>query len=346
MPQETRELVSYLKANTPGIDDVVISVHCHNDLGVATANAIAGICAGARQVDVTVNGIGERSGNAALEEVVMYLKRRGSQLMDGAYTRIDIRQIMATSNMVQEYTGLYVQAHKPIVGANCFVHENGIQQDGMLKNRSDILNAILALIGLPTLCSSVYLFLAGPSHCQRFIQDPLIVTASLLFFICYLGLIAALYDSYIIITIYLFLLFLSFLLILVLSIFVLLCNQSFHRKSLLREGKRFGPRDVDFDAKHLSSVKFGCCRPPVECGFESKNVTWWTVPATLQRSQGIAKRGVTCRDWSFQGYKNKDGGFFSSSISLLSYFTHVAGWLAGWLLRRHNNCVTLKRRLF
>ncbi|KAG2238399.1 hypothetical protein Bca52824_092371 [Brassica carinata] len=69
MPQETRELVSYLKANTPGIDDVVISVHCHNDLGVATANAIAGICAGARQVDVTVNGIGERSGNAALEEV-------------------------------------------------------------------------------------------------------------------------------------------------------------------------------------------------------------------------------------------------------------------------------------
>ncbi|KAL0836236.1 hypothetical protein Bca101_088125 [Brassica carinata] len=99
MPQETRDLVSYLKANTPGIDDVVISVHCHNDLGVATANAIAGIRAGARQVDVTVNGIGERSGNAALEEV-------------------------------QEYTGLYVQSHKPIVGANCFVHESGIQQLG------------------------------------------------------------------------------------------------------------------------------------------------------------------------------------------------------------------------
>ncbi|CAF2074814.1 unnamed protein product [Brassica napus] len=136
MPQETRDLVSYLKANTPGIDDVVISVHCHNDLGVATANAIAGIRAGARQVDVTVNGIGERSGNAALEEVVMSLKRRGSDVMDGVYTRIDIRQIMATSNMVQEYTGLYVQSHKPIVGANCFVHESGIQQDEMLKNRS------------------------------------------------------------------------------------------------------------------------------------------------------------------------------------------------------------------
>ncbi|KAL0689656.1 hypothetical protein Bca4012_089334 [Brassica carinata] len=100
MPQETRDLVSYLKANTPGIDDVVISVHCHNDLGVATANAIAGIRAGARQVDVTVNGIGERSGNAALEEVVMSLKRRGSDVMDGVYTRIDIRQIMATSNML------------------------------------------------------------------------------------------------------------------------------------------------------------------------------------------------------------------------------------------------------
>ncbi|CAN6912547.1 unnamed protein product [Brassica oleracea] len=136
MPQETRELVSYLKANTPGIDDVVISVHCHNDLGVATANAIAGICAGARQVDVTVNGIGERSGNAALEEVVMSLKRRGSHVMDGVYTRIDIRQILATSNMVQEYTGLYIQPHKPIVGANCIIHESGIHQDGILKNRS------------------------------------------------------------------------------------------------------------------------------------------------------------------------------------------------------------------
>ncbi|CAG7883360.1 unnamed protein product [Brassica rapa] len=135
MPQETWELVSYLKDNTPGIDDVVLSVHCHNDLGVATANAIAGICAGARQVDVTVNGIGERSGNAALEEVVMALKCRGSYVMDGVYTRIDTRQIMATSNMVQEYTGLRVQAHKPIVGANCFVHESDLHQDVILKSR-------------------------------------------------------------------------------------------------------------------------------------------------------------------------------------------------------------------
>ncbi|CAF2129348.1 unnamed protein product [Brassica napus] len=136
MPDEYGELVSYLKANTPGIDDVIFSVHCHNDLGVATANTIAGVCAGARQVEVTVNGIGERSGNAPLEEVVMALKCRGEYLMDGVYTRIDTRQIMATSQMVQEYTGLYVQPHKPIVGANCFVHESGIHQDGILKNRS------------------------------------------------------------------------------------------------------------------------------------------------------------------------------------------------------------------
>ncbi|KAL0658859.1 hypothetical protein Bca4012_079444 [Brassica carinata] len=136
MPEEYGELVSYLKANTPGIDDVIFSVHCHNDLGVATANTIAGVCAGARQVEVTVNGIGERSGNAPLEEVVMALKCRGEYLMDGVYTRIDTRQIMATSQMVQEYTGLFVQPHKPIVGANCFVHESGIHQDGILKNRS------------------------------------------------------------------------------------------------------------------------------------------------------------------------------------------------------------------
>ncbi|CAH8303999.1 unnamed protein product [Eruca vesicaria subsp. sativa] len=100
MPREYGELLRYVKANTPGIDDVILSTHCHNDLGVATANTIAGICAGARQVDVTINGIGERSGNAPLEEVVMALKCRGAYLMGGVYTRIDTRQIMATSKMV------------------------------------------------------------------------------------------------------------------------------------------------------------------------------------------------------------------------------------------------------
>ncbi|CAG7883358.1 unnamed protein product, partial [Brassica rapa] len=135
MPQEIGELVSYLKANTPGIDDVVFSIHCHNDLGVATANAIAGVCAGARQVDVTVNGIGERSGNAPLEEVVMALKCGGASTMDGVYTGIDTSQIMATSKMVQEYTGLYVQSHKPIVGANYFAHKSDLNQAGIFKNQ-------------------------------------------------------------------------------------------------------------------------------------------------------------------------------------------------------------------
>nr|AAG52883.1 2-isopropylmalate synthase [Arabidopsis thaliana] len=136
MPQEFGELVAYVIENTPGADDIVFAIHCHNDLGVATANTISGICAGARQVEVTINGIGERSGNAPLEEVVMALKCRGESLMDGVYTKIDSRQIMATSKMVQEHTGMYVQPHKPIVGDNCFVHESGIHQDGILKNRS------------------------------------------------------------------------------------------------------------------------------------------------------------------------------------------------------------------
>ncbi|KAF2597540.1 hypothetical protein F2Q68_00012421, partial [Brassica cretica] len=100
MPQEYGELVRYVKANTPGIDDAIFSVQCHNDLGVATANTIAGVCAGARQVEVTINGIGERSGNAPLEEVVMALKCRGAYLMGDVYTRIDRRQIMATSKML------------------------------------------------------------------------------------------------------------------------------------------------------------------------------------------------------------------------------------------------------
>ncbi|VVA93573.1 unnamed protein product [Arabis nemorensis] len=105
MPVEIGELVSYVIANTPGMDECVFGIHCHNDLGVATANTLSAICAGARHIEVTINGIGERSGNAPLEEV-------------------------------QEYSGLYVQPHKPIVGDNCFLHESGIHQDGILKNRS------------------------------------------------------------------------------------------------------------------------------------------------------------------------------------------------------------------
>ncbi|KAF7094490.1 hypothetical protein CFC21_096795 [Triticum aestivum] len=132
LPVEYGKLIADIKANTPGIDNAIISTHCHNDLGLATANTLAGAYAGARQLEVTINGIGERAGNAALEEVVMALKCR-PELLDGMYTGINTHHITMTSKMVQEYSGLHVQPHKAIVGANAFAHESGIHQDGMLK---------------------------------------------------------------------------------------------------------------------------------------------------------------------------------------------------------------------
>ncbi|XP_047052096.1 2-isopropylmalate synthase A-like [Lolium rigidum] len=132
LPFEFGKLIADIKANTPGIDNAIISTHCHNDLGLATANTLAGAYAGARQLEVTVNGIGERAGNASLEEVVMALKCR-PELVDGMYTGINTHHITMTSKMVQEYSGLHVQPHKAIVGANAFAHESGIHQDGMLK---------------------------------------------------------------------------------------------------------------------------------------------------------------------------------------------------------------------
>ncbi|XP_010534037.1 PREDICTED: 2-isopropylmalate synthase 1, chloroplastic-like, partial [Tarenaya hassleriana] len=135
-PDEFGELISDIKANTPGIDDVIISTHCQNDLGLATANTLSGTSAGARQVEVTINGIGERGGNASLEEVVMTLKCKGEHAFCGLYTGIDTRHIVPASKLVEEHTGLHVQPHKAIVGANAFVHESGIHQDGMLKNKS------------------------------------------------------------------------------------------------------------------------------------------------------------------------------------------------------------------
>ncbi|OIT28574.1 PREDICTED: 2-isopropylmalate synthase A-like [Nicotiana attenuata] len=135
LPTEFGQLVADIKANTPGIQDVIISVHCHNDLGLATANTLAGACAGARLVDVTVNGIGERAGNGSLEEIVMALKYRGEEVLGGLYSGINTKHISATSKMVEEYSGLKLQPHKAIVGANAFSHESGIHQDGVLKNR-------------------------------------------------------------------------------------------------------------------------------------------------------------------------------------------------------------------
>nr|ARE67143.1 FEN1 [Aeschynomene afraspera] len=136
MPWEFGKLIADIKANTHGIQNVVISTHCHNDLGLAVANTIEGARAGARQLEVTINGIGERAGNASLEEVVMALKCRGHEAFDGLYTGINTKHIFKTSKMVEEYTGMHVQPHKALVGANAFVHESGIHQDGWLKHKA------------------------------------------------------------------------------------------------------------------------------------------------------------------------------------------------------------------
>jgi 2-isopropylmalate synthase len=134
-PGEYADLISYLKEHVPGIDDTIISVHCHNDLGMGTANTLAAIAAGARQAEVTINGIGERAGNTSLEEVVMALATRGAQF-GNAYTNIRTERIVPTSRLLTGITGLQVQVNKAIVGANAFAHEAGIHQDGMLKNRT------------------------------------------------------------------------------------------------------------------------------------------------------------------------------------------------------------------
>jgi 2-isopropylmalate synthase len=131
-PEEFGGLIAGIIKNTPGADRVVISVHCHNDLGLATANTLAAIRAGARQAEVTVNGIGERAGNTSLEEVVMALQTR--HVLFGLTTGIDTTQIARASRLVSNYTGIPVQPNKAIVGANAFAHEAGIHQDGMLKH--------------------------------------------------------------------------------------------------------------------------------------------------------------------------------------------------------------------
>ncbi|KAL9668973.1 hypothetical protein QQ045_006514 [Rhodiola kirilowii] len=136
LSREYAEYITDIKANTTGIENVVISTHCQNDLGLATINSIEGAFAGARQLECTLNGIGERAGNASLEEIVMILKTRGKEAVGGLFTAIDTRHIYMTSKMVEEYSGLLIQPHKAIVGANAFAHESGIHQDGMLKNKA------------------------------------------------------------------------------------------------------------------------------------------------------------------------------------------------------------------
>jgi 2-isopropylmalate synthase len=131
-PDEFGRLIAGIMANTPGIDNSIVSVHCHDDLGLATANTLAGIVAGARQAEVTVNGIGERAGNTSLEEVIMALHTR--RPVFGLNTGVDTTQIVRVSKLVSNYTGIVVQPNKAIVGANAFAHEAGIHQDGMLKH--------------------------------------------------------------------------------------------------------------------------------------------------------------------------------------------------------------------
>jgi len=132
-PDEFGRLIEGIIKHTPGIEKCVVSVHCHDDLGMATANTLAGIRAGARQAEVTINGIGERAGNTSLEEVVMALHTR--KPIFNLNTGIDTTQLMRVSKLVSNYTGMVVQPNKAIVGANAFAHEAGIHQDGMLKNQ-------------------------------------------------------------------------------------------------------------------------------------------------------------------------------------------------------------------
>ncbi|MGB5696333.1 MAG: 2-isopropylmalate synthase [Polyangiales bacterium] len=132
IPNEFGERIAMIRENVPGIEKAIISVHCHNDLGLAVANSLSAVVNGARQVEVAVNGIGERAGNASLEEVVMALYVRKD--LYGIGTRVDTTQLTRASRLVSKVTGMVVQPNKAIVGANAFAHEAGIHQDGMLKH--------------------------------------------------------------------------------------------------------------------------------------------------------------------------------------------------------------------
>lgn len=133
-PEEYRALISDIISNVPNSDKAIFSCHCHNDLGMATANTLAGVLGGARQVEVTVNGIGERAGNTSLEEVVMALYIRKD--LFNCETGIKAAQLLAISKMVARLTGMMVQRNKAVVGANAYAHSSGIHQDGVLKDRS------------------------------------------------------------------------------------------------------------------------------------------------------------------------------------------------------------------
>lgn len=141
LPKEYGAKIKYLKENVTGIHKATLSCHCHNDLGLATANSIAGIVNGARQIECTINGIGERAGNTSLEEVVMIMRQHPNLNLD---TNINSKLLFDTSNLVSEGMGMPVQPNKAIVGANAFAHSSGIHQDGVIKNREtyEIINPL------------------------------------------------------------------------------------------------------------------------------------------------------------------------------------------------------------
>lgn len=134
VPEEFGALFRYLKNNVRGVDAVTLSVHCHDDLGLAVANSLAAVTAGARQVECTINGIGERAGNCSLEEVVMALRTRAGHYQ--IETDVETRRLYPTSRLVSNITGIHVPRNKAVVGENAFAHESGIHQDGMLKHAS------------------------------------------------------------------------------------------------------------------------------------------------------------------------------------------------------------------
>ena len=147
LPAEIEEKIHYIKNNTPGIEKAVLSVHCHNDLGLAAANTLSAIKAGADQVECTINGIGERAGNASLEEIVMALKVRNSELKIN--TRIDSTRLYSVSRLVSQVTGVKVQPNKAIVGDNAFAHESGIHQHGIMENTNTYEIMSPESVGLP-----------------------------------------------------------------------------------------------------------------------------------------------------------------------------------------------------
>lgn len=133
LPSEYGAKIKYLMENVKGIEKAILSCHCHNDLGLATANSIEGVINGARQIECTINGIGERAGNTSLEEVVMILKQHPYLDLD---TNINAQMLYGMSQLVSDSMGVYVQPNKAIVGSNAFAHSSGIHQDGMIKNKS------------------------------------------------------------------------------------------------------------------------------------------------------------------------------------------------------------------